>query len=201
MTAILAILGTIGSAIGAILKMIPPTAWLILMAMVVGMLLVSRGCGPGGWGCRRTPRPPRTWTFTVVSVESGNRFTVKAGLLKRKTATVILSGIAVPEDGTLADESRLNLERLAGQTVSVSTVRGRLLAAEDAERDVLELEARGEMCGRVIGASGSDCALEQLRAGMAKVSGVLLGDDAKEFADAEREAKTKKIGVWAKKKA
>jgi endonuclease YncB( thermonuclease family) len=179
MSILLAILGGLCSAatvVGSLLKPLAPYLVLVGMGFVLCLLLSHEGCS-----CRRhrEPRPPRSWSFEVDSVENGATIIVKTGLRERRTAAVTLADIVAPADGQpLAEQSRANLQRLAGRTVRV-------------EHD--GLLRRGPMVGTVYGQSGAVLQEEQLRAGLARaLDGAPAG-----WRGIEAEARGARRGLWA----
>lgn len=105
---------------------IPPIVWAGLIVLSLFFLWgISRQ-----WSCRapRPPKPSAVRTYAVIRTTTGASFEVSSGLRDRKTATVIMDGIAAPTQGEpLFEESRANLERLAGSEIRVESPRHRLL--------------------------------------------------------------------------
>jgi len=186
-----------------------PTILLALVA-VVAVALWGFSCQ-----CRKIlnppkPRPPRTNSYTVVSVLTGATIEVATGLRDRRTVTVTLLGIAAPIDGPLAEQSRANLQRLAGATIRVETDRHGLLRADpyDSQRRLDEngeataespvepepdpVASRWPVVGVVFGESGACLNVEQLASGMAKA----LDGTPKEWRKIEDAARKQRIGIW-----
>jgi endonuclease YncB( thermonuclease family) len=228
---ILAILSVIGSVLGAIasfvaqvfswaVKTFPWYVWVILIGVCIafsyGIKLGANWSGSGtnfGCSCRdfmcrrqRDPRPPHVTTESVVSVTNGVTLSCKAGLRGRRTHTVTLIDVAAPESGSvLAEQSRANLEKIAGKTIRVETNRTGIFRSEaqpslpqQEEESTMtveaseEVEALGPVTGVVYGETGSCLQVEQLYAGMVKC----LPSASKEWKRVEATAKRQKLGVW-----
>lgn len=110
---------------------------------------------------------------------------VKAGVLERRTALVTLADVAAPYDGLMAEESRRNLELMAGGTIKVQGHRGALGAEE--------VEGWRDVVGVVWGETGLCLNTEQIRMGLARNTGT-----QKAWVAAEAEAKKNKRGLWAR---
>ena len=185
------------------------TVWAALIVVgLIALAVISRN-----WSCRAAPkpRPPAFFDYTVDSVPNGATIIVKAGLLERRTATVSLIDVAAPPEGPLAEQSRANLERLAGKQIRVQVERWRL-RSEEAEANGATDEAAGEVVDEeggsdgdklegwrdrtsiVYGSSGLLLNTEQIRLGYASNTGT-----RKEWKAAEAEARKAKRGMWAEK--
>ena len=179
-TILLAILGGLCSAatvVGSLLKPLAPYLVLVGMGFLLCLVLSHEGCS-----CRRhrEPRPPRSWSFEVDSVENGATIIVKTGLRERRTAAVTLANIVAPADGQpLAEQSRANLQRLAGERIRVEAARGGLSGKP--------------LIGVAHGVTGACLNLEQLRAGLARCE----QSAPAEWQAAETEARKHKRGIWA----
>ena len=179
MSILLAILGGLSSAataVGSLLKPLAPYLVLVGVGFLLCLLLFHEGCS-----CRRQrePRPPRSWSFEVDSVENGARIIVKTGLRQRRTTAVMLANIVAPADGQpLAEQSRANLQRLAGERIRVEAARGGL--------------AGQPWIGVAHAMTGACLNLEQLRAGLARCE----QSAPAEWQAAETEAKKHKRGIW-----
>lgn len=181
-----ALLG-IGKAIGGFLAAIPAGGWLLIVIAGIAFYFGCQQGGGCGCGCRRQPRPPkppREWTLTVESVPTGASIVVKTGLRERKTATISLAYVSAPAAGEpFAEESRANLERLAGKRVRIVAVKPVVAAV---------VEARLPACGIVYGESGALLAVAQLEAGWAKCE----NGAPQLYCDAQNAARKAKKGQW-----
>ena len=135
----------------------------------------------------RDERPPhveRVGPLAVKEVISGATILVEAGPRGRRQREIWLAGIAAPPPGDpLAEESRANLERQAGEKIWV----------EYLGRGILN---RDQVQGAVYGPANEELQISQLRAGLARV-----GTPASpEYLAAENEARKAKRGVWAEPK-
>jgi len=169
------------------------------------------------WGttcqCRRIlnppePRPPKIFKITVSAVPTGASIEMKLGPLGRRNTVIMLDGISAPISGSLAEQSRANLERMAGKLCRVETERHGLFKSAEFDENkeaiapeeppLLEADAAAEIYGLkpivgvVFGESGLCLNTEQLAAGMAK----LLPDGPKEWKTFEAKAQKQKLGVW-----
>ena len=234
LTAILSVLSAIFSAVcsvvSAIVKYTPWWVWVAGGLVLIGVWLGHRASGgigmPSGCSCRemmcgckprRTEPRIKTFRVAVVGVPTGASVETAYGRKERRKTTVTLDGIAAPVDGPLAEQSRANLERMAGKVVRVETERRGLFSsdAHDGQRRLDEtvgevtaeaspeqsqdeadggVESRGPAVGVVYGESGQCLNTEQLAAGMAK----LLPDGPKEWKVFETKARKSKLGVWQK---
>ena len=123
--------------------------------------------------------------------------------------TITLANVAAPTSPTLAEQSRANLERLAGKTIRIEhhgllratgetqSTPGdacqRRLDNEEAKATAEAPEARGPIVGTVYGEAGGCLQVEQLMAGMVKATD---GASA-EWRRVEATARKKKLGLWA----
>src|SRR3990167_6756170 len=227
-TAILSVLGAIFSAVcsavAAVVKVIPWWVWVGGGLVLIGVWLGHRASGgigmPSGCSCRelmcgrkpRPPKPPKSITMTVLSVPTGASIEAATGRQNRykHPTTVTLKGVAAPVDGPLAEQSRVNLERMAGKTIRVEMERHGLFSSdahtslrrqEDAvggataeappgAQDEADegVQARGPLVCVDYGESGLCLNTEQLAMGMAK----LLPDGPKEWRRFEAGAKKQK---------
>ena len=119
---------------------------------------------------------------SVVSVDSGNQLTIKAGLLGRKTRSLTLYGIEIPD--AVSTQAADNLKRLvaAGDSVRVEIIEGR--------------KRLTDISGVVSAENGVNCCLDQLRRGLAQTS-----VSRKDFISAQKEAQKNKLGIWVGYKA
>lgn len=121
-----------------------------------------------------------TMTERVLTVDSGNEITTKAGLLGRRSRVTSLWGIDIPAE--VADNATTSLRSIIqeGDTIEVEVKEGRRIG-------------RADLSGIVVH-SGMNCNLEQLRRGWAKAT---VPD--KEFVAAQAEAEKAGRGIWKKK--
>jgi hypothetical protein len=191
-----AVASAVGTAIAAIIRVMPYWVWLGF-AILLGGIYLGNGCSgvPSGCslrelacGCRpKEPRPPKSDTYTVDSCPTGAAIIVRYGFRDRQRGTIALAHIQA-EPG---EASRLSLESLAGATVRVEWSRGGLLRSEapDAQDDATgPPEARPPAVGVVYGAGGNCLNLEQAMSGHA----VLLADAPKEWVRAVKTNKGRK---------
>jgi len=154
-----------------------------LVLVVVGLIalaIVARN-----WSCRQHhERPDPVNGYTVDHVETGNRIEVEAGWRGHKMRSVVLHGIGTPTADPLAEQSRANLETLAGETIRAEILDG-------------HEHGSGEIDAVVWGEHGAHCQIEQLRAGLAWVTDTKYAAWLK----VEAEARKAKRGIWAKKKS
>ncbi len=204
--AISAILGAIGNVIASIIKVIPWQAWACLAIFLFGGWVFYGGschefaCGPS----RRELRDIKWDELTVISTPTGASLECKVGTRGKRTKTVSLTYIVAPSDGTLAEESRASLERLAGSTIKIPyqgiirkdpVVKSAPESAEGPKPESVPLETR-VVVGMIYNSYGQCLNTEQVRLGMAKLS----PDAPKSWQAFESEAKKKKLGVWKSKK-
>lgn len=162
---------------------------MIVLALLAVLAVSAAVC------CRNSPwrRPTRReerqnvirafGPYDVDEATTGASLRVKGGIRGRREQEIRLAGIAAPAPGDrLADESRENLERLAGQSITVEV------------RDPAVLRKRN-VDGLVYGESGICLQVQQLRDGLAWYD---LSDDphAKEYREAMAEAKKARRGIW-----
>jgi endonuclease YncB( thermonuclease family) len=158
------ILAILGSSTGR-------TCVVLVVAFLAGFVVCWR------W----THRAVRHTTETVQVIEATNGATLeaKAGLLERRTRKISLAAIAAPGlDEPLGQQSKENLAKLAGSTVRVESVFGRL--------------DRGDAVGICYGERGDNLNLAQLRAGLARCESSAPAD----FKAAQKEAQKAKRGIW-----
>jgi hypothetical protein len=204
--AISAILGAIGNVIASIIKVIPWQAWACLAIFLFGGWVFYGGschefaCGPS----RRELRDIKWDELTVISTPTGASLECKVGTRGKRTKTVSLTYVVAPSDGTLAEESRASLERLAGSTIKIPyqgmirkdpVVKSVPESVEDPKTESTPLETR-VVVGMIYNSYGQCLNTEQVRLGMAKLS----PDAPKSWQAFESEAKKKKLGVWKSKK-
>ena len=100
-SALLAILGSVFSAIWGILAKLP---WQLYVA--IGLVLLGGWIFHGGscreFACKRPDKPPKSDTFDVAEVPTGASVVVRYGLKGRKRATIALAHIAAPASGPAA---------------------------------------------------------------------------------------------------
>lgn len=171
LTVIFGVLGSISAAIGAVLKAIPPTVWLCLVCVIIGMVIVSKGCS-----CERPRlfplREPRVINHIseVKEVMNGASIKVLDGFLQRRIKIVWLTGVYAPvASSPYAVASKDNLEKCAGRFIWVKS------------DSVM-----------VYGESGICLQLVQLNSGFARCQ----PGAPKEFLQAEAYAKKMKLGIW-----
>ena len=117
--AISAILGAIGNVIASIIKVIPWQAWACLAIFLFGGW-VFYGGSCRDFCCSRKPRPrPDKWVELVVSSVKTGASLECSNARGRRAKSISLSFIVAPSDGTLAEQSRISLERLAGNFVRI----------------------------------------------------------------------------------
>ena len=189
----------------------------MLYAIIAGVLvaLVCLAIIARNWSCRkprppRPPRPNRVESFEVVSVPTGNSIEVKAG--RKGTILITLKGIGVPNIPGAVDAARANLEKIAGKRIEAEVpgrrTRGDAYASRldgevqqnevqpDEEAEAVDpglLEARSDFSSpNVKGETGLCLQLEQLKAGLA----ISVGEIPKAWAEAEKDARKAKRGVW-----
>lgn len=196
MTAILAILSGVGSALSAVVSAVftiaakvPWQVWAVIGLIVLGMWLGS------GKGCRefccarapRPPRPPRLREYTVLEVPTATTLTVAYGLREKKQATVSLYGIEVPTQ--IANCSQIETRRLVGEKVELAEPK--LVTGDYA---CPECEAVRPPPSIALAYCGEGCVQERLLAkGLAR--------DTSKRADwvaAEKAARKAKLGFWEK---
>ena len=187
MSFLLGMLASIGTAIKTALGAVPVVVWLCLACVVIGMILVSKGCS-----CRRDRSQERTvGPYTVVSVDSGASLTYTTGRRDkrdRRHEFITLPGIAAPAKGQAGfDDSKLALALL--------------LPGEKDEVKITIDESKSKRLDRwdvvaVYNQSGQDLALSQLLAGWAWCR----EDALKHYQTAEKLAKKNKLGLWKDKK-
>lgn len=118
MTILLAILKSIGSAIGKMLGAMPYQFWLFVAGFLVCAVVMWKGCDGGGCGCgcRRDPQPKyRTHgPYKVKSIDSATSLTWLLGRRDKREQAVILAWIEGPTDSTQAEEARAKLETMIG---------------------------------------------------------------------------------------
>jgi endonuclease YncB( thermonuclease family) len=157
---------------------------LLLMAVIaVSAAVCMRSCNKIFHP--KPPRPDRIESYEVLNVTDGNTLQIRA---RRREFTLTLIGIGIPKK--VEDESRSNLERLAGATIRCVRPHGlfrgepKQTEAVEARKDFATPEAWGE--------TGLCLQEEQLRAGLA----ISVGDIPKAWKAAENEARKYKRGIW-----
>jgi hypothetical protein len=113
-------------------------------------------------------------TEKVMEVVEGNHLKIQAGLLGRRYADLYLWGIEIPK--AVSQQSKENLSKY--------------IDSKDDVR-VETMESWGRYAGVIYADNGSNCCLEQLRAGLAKTT-----VDRKDFNLAQKEAQKNKRGIW-----
>ena len=95
----------------------------------------------------RPPRPPKIESFDVISVPTGNAIIVKGR--RKRTITVTLKGIGVPDLPGAQEAARANLERLAGKKIKAELPRRRLRSEVTPEQEAFMVwfEKHYEKCG------------------------------------------------------
>jgi len=118
-------------------------------------------------------------TERVLTVDSGDEITTRAGLFGRQSRVTSLWGIEIPAE--VADEAATSLRSIVseGDTIQVELKEG-------------HKHGRADNAGIVMH-SGTNCNLEQLRRGWAKAT---VSD--KEFVAAQAEAEKAGRGIWKK---
>jgi len=125
---------------------------------------------------------PTVVAEVVVSVDSGNQISLKAGFFdrSRRTKTGTLWGIEIPVEAK--EQAKENLSKF--------------IAPEDEVR--MEIKEGGKRIGAISGivfaTNGTNCCLEQLRSGWATAT-----VEDKIFKEAQKEAQKGHKGVWKKK--
>ncbi|MCK9458503.1 MAG: thermonuclease family protein [Proteobacteria bacterium] len=151
----------------------------------------------GMWGCHKIRNTidkffgkTVTKTEVVVTVDSGNVIKLKAGIRdrSRRTKNCTLWGISIPAE--VEKEAKVNLEQLISADDEI-----RVEIKEGAEGWVED--KFGDISGLPYSKSGENCCLEQLKAGLAKVS---VEKDNNALLAAQKEAQKAHRGIWAKKK-
>lgn len=186
-------------------------SWLAIIAAVciLGLAIIMRNIRK----ILEPPRPPHSASYVVASVPNGASIIVNGGLRGRRVFRITLADIAAPVDGALAEQSRANLEHLAGSHIRVETPRQRLLQSIDLiteeahdslrrqeESDSPEataeppglVESRAPIVGVVFGESGSCLNLAQVADGWA----TCLPSASKEWKREEAKAKKSGKGLW-----
>jgi len=115
----------------------------------------------------------------VLTVDSGNEITTRAGLLGRKSRVTSLWGIEIPTEAT--EDATISLRSIIseGDTIEVEIKEGRRIGRTDISGIVMH--------------GGTNCNLEQLRRGLAKAT---VAD--KDFVAAQKEAEKAGRGIWKK---
>jgi len=169
--------------IAAILKLIPPIVWLVIIAFLFGLYM---GKGEGdGCSCRRWERQeaPTVESFDVVSALNGSTIMVKSG--RRGEERVILFGIASPDAASQFFEmSRQNLERLSGTRIRVEI------------KDTFRKQRKGDIIGIVYGETGVCLNIEQIKQGMVDIN----NQAPEEWEKIRNKAKRSKLGIWCEDK-
>jgi endonuclease YncB( thermonuclease family) len=166
-------------------------AGIMLALVVVG--LIALAVVARNWSCRehrerpdrerRREQPVTYGPYLVDAVETGNKIICVSGRGRReKKIEIYLADIGVPAEGTLAEESKANLAKAAGDKVTVTCPR----AARRPER----------LIGEVIGQSSEPLQVIQLRAGLAICDE--LAPPA--YQAAQEEAKQEFRGIWIEPK-
>jgi hypothetical protein len=200
---ITAILSTIGSAISAVIKVVPWQAWACLAIFLFGGW-VFYGGSCRDFACSRTrpPKPTRWEDISVSKATTGASLEHTYGIHGRRSKTISLAHIVAPSDGKIAEDSRASLEHLAGNLVRIP-YKGLLIkdvqsqssesATSDDSVNTESLESSiHPIVGTIYNQSGQCLNTEQVRLGMAK----LAPDAPKDWKTFENEAKKNNLGVW-----
>lgn len=190
---------------------------MILLGMVVLCLFFVWGISRN-WNCKPV-KPIRVTTteYVVKSVVNGVTIEIESGLAGRRSATVILDKIYIPDNISIAETSRQSLEKLVGNTNTITVIRAKsglfrdvndpLYDTNDTTDDIninINIdkniaEARGPIVGIVYNSTNECLQIKQLEYGMAKIQAGVK-DVPKEWYSAEKSAKKSKLGVWQKTK-
>lgn len=118
-----------------------------------------------------------TMTATAVKAESGNRFTIEAGIFGKRTRNVVLWGLEIPTE--IEGEALVHLSSLINKGDVIS------IAIEEGHKQL------SDVAGIVRSRNGANLNIEQIRMGLAKAS-----ISNKEFLTAQKEAQSAKRGIW-----
>ena len=157
-----------------------------IISFIVTLVLPYILCFGIGWYCCSKWHDYRAGggiltntTAQVISVDSGEKITTKAGLIGRRSRVVTLWGIEVPTEVSAAAHTSLSSMIKAGDTVKMHLKEGRKRSRDEVSAIVMH--------------SGDNLNLEQLRKGWAKA---VVPD--KEYVAAQSEAQKAHRGIWAK---
>jgi hypothetical protein len=132
------------------------------------------------------PPPPvdRLGPYTVKAVPTGGSILVKAGWRGRRDQLWKPMYLEAPAAGEeFSEESRQNMQRLAGASIVVEVTKDR----------IIDLERTMVIGDTIYGESGQDLAIAQLRAGLARCE----KDAPALLKAAQAEAQKAKRGIWA----
>jgi hypothetical protein len=119
-TGIMAIFSAVFNVIAKIISYVPWWLWVCLGIFLLGGW-VFHGGSCRDFACSRTPTPkPIKWAeYTVSKATTGASLECRMGIRGKRVRSINLIYIAAPANGALAEQSRVSLERLAGNFVRV----------------------------------------------------------------------------------
>jgi hypothetical protein len=168
MATLLAIFSGFLTVLSPILKAL----WPYILCILIGVYAAYR---IHKWWTGSGTDTPSVIMEVVKTVETSNHYTIKAGLLDRRSRNIMLYGVQIADEPTAL--KTIGIE--AGDTIKIEIIDGRKIGT-------------GDISGIITNETGENVEIKLLSLGLAKNNDT----SRKEWVKAETAAKKAGLGVW-----